>query len=54
MSRARTILKQKGITMTHDELAKKLEITRTTMYIRFNDGKWKKSQKITLKKLGIL
>lgn len=45
-------LKEKGI--THEALADKLEISRPTMYKRFISGKWKKHQKITLKKLGLI
>jgi DNA-binding Xre family transcriptional regulator len=46
------ILKEKQI--THEELAKKLEISRPTMYSRFITGKWKASQKKTLKRLGLI
>lgn len=45
-------LKLKG--MSHEDLAEKLEITRKTMYKRFNDGMWKNHQKKTLKKLNLL
>lgn len=43
--------KEKGI--THEVLAAKLEVSRGTLNSRFEDGKWKKSQKATLKKMGL-
>lgn len=46
------ICRMKGL--THEKLAEMLEITRPTLYKRVVDNKWKKSQIITLKTLGIL
>jgi DNA invertase Pin-like site-specific DNA recombinase len=52
MRKAKTILK--GLPITHEELAKKLECCRNTMYRRFNDGNWKASQRKVLKKFNLI